>query len=850
MRPHTLVFITLLALCHHQVGGQALTNALPASSAAADASQDQANSSTTSLPDDPGQEILPVAQPEPTPVADTQEWQFDREEWQGDVVTLTGNVVVHYRDYVLRADKVTYNHKTTELEADGHLQVAGGPNDILINASHGDMRLDMHTARFYAVNGTQGVRTAGHTVVYSTTTPLRFSARVMIQNGEGNYRLIDGWFTNCRLPHPDWRIIARAIALENGRASTSNSIFQFLGIPVFYLPYLRHVVAAGDRESGFLIPTPENSSVKGFVLGEQYYWAISRSMDAIVGLDYFSKRGWAPNGDFRYKGPGLDHVNVRWNGLFDRGVEEATSTGGEELVNQGGADILAEGSKQLSSYTRAAGTAEYLSSYVYRLVFNDNYSQATSSQVSSNIAVARSHNGFIPSIALERFENFASTTNGDEVRLLHLPDLRYDILDRPLGSRYLYWGLGSSLNYLSRSEPDFHARNVGRFDFYPHLTLPLQADGWSLIATAAFRATSYTISQIPDYRNVQSGVPFISHDPLNRLDVEADVDIRPPAMERDFQLPWNREMRHVIEPELFYRRVAGIGRSARNTLLFDTTDIVTDTDEGGYSLTQHFYLRRRDAQPCDDDSDDADTADAPDDKGCAATTREWASWQIAQKFFIDPTFGDALIPGRRNVFESTLDLTAIAFLTEPRNISPVISRLRFNAIDNLRIQWDLDYDPRAGRMDSDNLFAGYSFGRTTVGMVHSLLNAVDENIATSTTTSTSSTTSFVPGTLKSQIVEPFLEFGKPSGAGLNFAVNGAYDFAQDTLQYAGVEAVYNWDCCGLTFGYRRFELGTVGTTSTDDHEWLYGFTLANFGNVGDVRRANSIFHDPTLPPLY
>ncbi len=111
---------------------------------------------------------------------------------------------------------------------------------------------------------------------------------------------------------------------------------------------------------------------------------------------------------------------------------------------------------------------------------------------------------------------------------------------------------------------------------------------------------------------------------------------------------------------------------------------------------------------------------------CPAQPREWASWQIAQKYFLNPTFGGALIPDRRNVFDTTLDLSGIAFLTVPRNLSPVVSRLRFEAINNLRVEWDMDYDPKAGRLDADNVFAGYSLGRTTVGLGHSLLNAVDE----------------------------------------------------------------------------------------------------------------------------
>ena len=149
--------------------------------------------------------------------------------------------------------------------------------------------------------------------------------------------------------------------------------------------------------------------------------------------------------------------------------------------------------------------------------------------------------------------------------------------------------------------------------------------------------------------------------------------------------------------------------------------------------------------------------------GQASKPREWASWQIAQKFFIDPNFGGALIPNRRNVFDSTLDLSGVAFLTSPRNLAPITSRLRFEAIDNLRVQWDLDYDPKAGRFDADNLYAGYSWGRTTVGVGHSMLNAVEENGSAAST-------------IKSQQMQPFLSIGKPSGRGFNLAANGGYDF--------------------------------------------------------------------------
>ncbi len=895
MRPRYLVFITVLSVCHLQLGAQApqvLTNAAPAPQReTVSAAKEPAASDLDALPDDPGQEMVPVAVPQPAPSTGTPvEWEALVQHWAGDTLTLSGDVVVHYNGYVIRADKVVYNRATTELEADGHLQLTGGPNDVLINATQGNMRLNMHTARFYNVSGSQGVRTMGHTVVYSTPTPLLFSGRVLLQTGEGSFKIIDGSITNCRLPRPDWRIIAHAISLDNKDASTSNAFFEFLGIPIFYLPYLHHPANQTGRESGLLTPVISNgSSIRGYTLGEQFYWVINRSMDMVIGSEYYSKRGWAPNGDFRYKGPGLDHLIARWNALLDRGVEEeigntlggssaasgaraaalpATPSAklagpvGYELVNQGGVDVNILGRKDLSPNTRIAGSMEYLSSYVYRLVFDDNYSQAISSEVSSDVVFTHNHNGRIPQVWLDRFQSFANTANGNEVKILHLPLIRYDVLDRPLGNSIVNWGLQSSLGYLYRSEPSFHARNVGRLDFYPHLSMPFSAGGWSFVPEAALRDTAYTISQTPTLTGT-SQVPTISHDPLDRRDIEASIDIRPPAMERDFVLShWHRVLRHVIEPELNYRYVTGIGPQAQNVLLFDTTDIATNVNEAGFSLTQRFYLRPTDRRPCGDK--DADSAEAADDseaadgadtadtdttaeaadggdaaKACPETPREWASWKIAQEYFIDPKFGGALIPGRRNVFDATLDLMAPTFLTSARNIAPIDSRMRFEAIKNMRVEWDLDYDTIRGDFAANNLFAGYSFGRTTLGIGHALLNAVDER-----------TSSGAQSVIKSQQLQPFLEIGKPSGSGLNLAVNGGYDYVEHQVQYGGVQAVYNWNCCGLTVGYRRFELGTIGSTSRDETQWLYSFTLANFGAVGDIRRANSVFRDPTLPPAY
>ena len=66
-----------------------------------------------------------------------------------------------------------------------------------------------------------------------------------------------------------------------------------------YLRFADHPVHHMGRQSGFLIPVVAQSSQKGTVVGDAFYWAINRSMDAQLGAEYYSKRGWAQHAQFR-----------------------------------------------------------------------------------------------------------------------------------------------------------------------------------------------------------------------------------------------------------------------------------------------------------------------------------------------------------------------------------------------------------------------------------------------------------------------------------------------------------------------------------------------------------------------
>ncbi|HTK95861.1 MAG TPA: hypothetical protein VL382_09495, partial [Terriglobales bacterium] len=86
------------------------------------------------------------------------------QEKSGDIYTLRGDVEIDYRTLVLHADQITYNARTGDVTATGHLVLDGGPHDEHIEASHGTYNVRTQTGQFYDVVGTTGARFRGKQV--------------------------------------------------------------------------------------------------------------------------------------------------------------------------------------------------------------------------------------------------------------------------------------------------------------------------------------------------------------------------------------------------------------------------------------------------------------------------------------------------------------------------------------------------------------------------------------------------------------------------------------------------------------------------------------------------------------
>ena len=77
----------------------------------------------------------------------------------------------------------------------------------------------------------------------------------------------------------------------------------------------------------------------------------------------------------------------------------------------------------------------------------------------------------------------------------------------------------------------------------------------------------------------------------------------------------------------------------------DEDDTITDTDEVQYGITQRLYRR-------------AGSGDA----------QEVASRSLYQKYYFDPTFGGALVPGQPNILAALDSVTPFGFADGPVRI--------------------------------------------------------------------------------------------------------------------------------------------------------------------------------------
>jgi LPS-assembly protein len=723
---------------------------------------------------------------------------------QGSLTLADGDVDIHYGAQRLRADHVEYNDQTNEAVARGHVIFDYENQHLEGDEAHYNVSTGRGT--FRNVRGTVRIERRPNQTILITDNPLYFEAKNVEKFGNDLYFLNDAWVTVCDPAHPNWQFYApRARVRIDKTMALVNANFRLFRVPLVWLPYATAPAGPRIRESGFLIPTAGNSTSKGFVFGDAFYWAPTPWLDTTLGAEYLSARGSAERAHLRAKP--WENTSIRYNyfGVIDRGVPTVINPGQPnqttQLVSQGGHEQQLEVQSLLKNNWRFVADVNELSSLTFRLAFADTFGDAINSEVRSSIFLTHNFSGFSLNVAALNDKSFLTVNPVQtSVTLRQAPEGRFSSVEQsPWHNVPIYFGFDAFSGAAHRSDGVIDTPSaVARTEFAPRVTMPLHFGPWlDVTSTAVFRTSYYGDSLVP---NSILTTPVLSGQPFTRNDGEFTVDFRLPAFERFYQRRKSKKKyKHTIEPDFSYHYVSGI-HDFSELIRFDSDSTLTNTNELEYGVTQRLWVKKGDAQP-----------------------QELITWRLVQKHFFDPTFGGALITGARNVFQTLNDITPFAFADAPRNWSPIISDFRITPGGPLDFEQILEYDTQRG-----------TNGQLTAIGTLAKIKPYKDFFFTIADFRLDANPVLQP---KSNQIRTLIGYGSETRKGFNITSGISYDFTNSALQNQLVQISYNGNCCGLALEYRRIALGQVRT----DNQFRVAFIIANIGTFGNLRHQEKIY---------
>lgn len=188
---------------------------------------------------------------------------------------------------------------------------------------------------------------------------------------------------------------------------------------------------------------------------------------------------------------------------------------------------------------------------------------------------------------------------------------------------------------------------------------------------------------------------------------EFGLDIRPVALARNFyKKDGTFRFRHVIEPFLNYRLVKGIDNFDK-IIRFDFNDTETDTNEFEYGVTNRFYTRKYTEAVTDEAQKLLREQSAEEKEELAVQPYEFFTLTVRGKYFVDPYFGGALTPGRRNQIEPITSLTAFTFGGVPRRFSPINIDATYRPRKTIFVNSRMDLGVQGGGLRDISATVGY-----------------------------------------------------------------------------------------------------------------------------------------------
>lgn len=520
------------------------------------------------------QEKLPVE-------IDADSIRFDQEK---QLYVAEGNVVASQAGVTLKADRVLIDMEKGRLVATGNLS---GSDEGGNKLSGDSIELDLDLKSAVIVNGT----------IFFKSNNIYIRSAEIKKTGPQTYEAGYTTYTSCDCDYgagqkPAWSISTRSSNVTIGKYFTGwHSVFRVKSLPLFYLPYVKFPVRM-DRQSGFLMPRPGYSDVRGATLGNYFFWAISPTTDSTLTLDLDVKRGTGVGIEFRHYSSRLSYSELQFYYFreddIDRVREFRDDVGNLSRPLSAGPDrweLKFLHDEMLPHTLKLRANVNLVSDEEYLLDFEDDKNRRSAASLESTISITKNWERHSLVFEFRRFDNLLDENDFDVLQ--KLPEVTFTALPHKILDLPFYISLNlNAVNYVRRNGIEGQ-----RIDLAPKLSMPLRPGGF-LELTPSF-TPRYTKYRVVDSSN--RSYP-------DRAIYEFRTDVVT-TLVRDFATSDDKEapssVRHTIRPRFAYVYVPDVDQQGIPS--FDEIDAIAATNKLEYSIntalnhryTQGGKLKRR-----------------------------------------------------------------------------------------------------------------------------------------------------------------------------------------------------------------------------------------------------------------
>ncbi len=493
---------------------------------------------------------------------------------------LDGDVTIEYQDVKIHADKATYNLKTKDVVAQGHVVIDQGPTRLSGDQVY--FNLASKTGTFFHAIG-------------SMEPAMYFTGEKLEKLSDDTYRLTNGVLTSCDLDSPSWSFhVKRADVTVDDYAHMRDVSFRAHRLPIFWAPRLIWPTKK-DRSQGVLIPrlffwrVPTGTkTVSSQRLEMGYFIPFGDSVDATIYADLDTKS---------YNGVGID---LRYVPTPDvkTGELNAYTVHDPETRKQQWKYVYKHSQENLPAGFRGVVDVEDFSDLDFFRKFDKDPRLHTLSQIYSSAYLTKNTSKYSLNILSDRRDILLGHTDPNDVnspilkqRFEELPSLQFRMYPGRIAGSPIYFSLESSLSHLLTSGLlNGPSANYYRGDIFPTVSLQVPGPPWfSIKPQISARETYYTASLDPATANT-FGQQTTVNESLRRFYAQGQVEFVGPSFSRIFaeQIGSFTRFKHVIEPRFRYIYTTNVNDQNR-VVRFDTVDtpflpIVPNSVE--YSLTQ------------------------------------------------------------------------------------------------------------------------------------------------------------------------------------------------------------------------------------------------------------------------